>query len=243
VKAVILAGGFAKRLGELGKKTPKALLPIAGRPLIEYILDKLTETDVSTVFVSTNKRFEAQFREWKGSTDGGLNIELVIEPAMEEGQKLGSIGALQYLIDEKAVGEELLVINGDNLFDFSLRELVEFYREKGTFIFGLYDIGSPKEARKFGVVVVGRDGLVTGFEEKPERPKSTLVSTGIYVFPKNCLPLIKHYINEGRSPDRLGDLLSWLLEKRALHAFVFSGRWFDIGSPETYEEAQAAYGQ
>ncbi|MHA2063914.1 MAG: nucleotidyltransferase family protein [Candidatus Thorarchaeota archaeon] len=248
MKAVILAGGFAKRLGELGERTPKALLPVAGRPIIEHILGKISELgdEVSGIFVSTNKRFEEDFREWLSGLPEKykeLNIELVVEPVMEEGQKLGSIGALEYLIKNKGVDEDLLSVSGDNLFESGLNGLVEFHRERDTFVNGVFNLGSiDKVAHKFGVVLIDQNSQIMDFEEKPERPKSTLISTGIYIFPKNDLSLIKQYIDEGQSPDRLGDLLVWMMKKRTLHAFTFDGRWFDIGSKETYEEAQREYG-
>jgi len=243
MKVLILAGGFARRMGELGKSKPKALLDIAERPVIEHILDKVKPlADIGDVFISTNKLFEGNFTEWVGSQSGS-KPGLVIEPALDEGQKLGSIGALQFFIDERGMDDDLLVINGDNIFEFSLKDLLAFYNDKKTFVFGVYDTKNMEEARKMGVVLSNQDGKVMDFEEKPEKPKSTTVSTGIYMFPKDSLSLIKQYIDEGNSPDRMGDLLIWLMKKQDIHAFVFRERWFDIGTPETYNIAKNEIGE
>jgi glucose-1-phosphate thymidylyltransferase len=168
-------------------------------------------------------------------------VSLVIEPAMEEGQKLGSVGALKFFADaargREGGGEDMMVINGDNVFEFDLSAFADFYEEKGGVTFGIYDTGSIDEARKMGVVLAGDDGVVQDFEEKPEHPKTTTVSTGIYIFPSSSIGMISQYIEEGNSPDRMGDFLAWLLSRQKLYAFVFRERWFDIGTPETYMQA------
>jgi len=243
MKVLILAGGFAKRLGDIGKNTPKALLTVSGKPVIEHILERLEPlADVDGVFVSTNKRFEEDFVSWTRGLRSPFDINLVIEPAMEEGQKLGSIGALQFFIEHAAIDDDLLVINGDNLFEFDMPAFVAFYREKGGFTFGVYDTKDPEEAKKMGVVLTDSTGRVVDFEEKPEHPKTTQVSTGIYAFPSRALPLIKEYISEGNSPDRLGDFLIWLMGRQPIYAFAFEGKWFDIGTPETYRLADEEFG-
>jgi len=242
MKVLVLAGGFARRMGKLGENTPKALLPVAGRPVIEHILDRVQPlSDAVKVSISTNKKFEKHFSGWLSGLD--KDVDLFVEPATKEGQKLGSIGALDFFVKQKGVEDDLLVINGDNLFEFRLDELVDFFKRKGTLVFGAYDTQSIDEARKMGVVQSDHGGLVLDFEEKPEKPKSTTVSTGIYLFPKGSLPLISQYISEGNSPDRMGDLLIWLKQRQPIHTFTFSGRWFDIGSPETYRKADEEFGK
>jgi glucose-1-phosphate thymidylyltransferase len=249
MRVLILAGGFARRMGKLGEKTPKSLLPVAGRPVIEHILEKVRalgsagSAQVSTISVSTNKKFEQSFMDWMGGTGSVHDVGLVVEPVTEEGQKLGSIGALQFFIEQENVDDDLLVINGDNIFQFSLNGLVDFFREKNTFVFGVYDTRSVSEAMKMGVVLSDQNGMVMDFEEKPGKPKSTTVSTGIYMFPRESLPLIKQYIDDGNSPDRMGDLLVWLMKRQSIHAFVFRERWFDIGSADTYRQAEEEFGK
>lgn len=243
MKALILAGGFATRMGEFGKDLPKPLLPVAGRPVIEHILEKIEPLAViGDVFISTNKKFEGHFSEWMSRLSTRLNTKLVVEPIMEEGQKLGSVGALNFFIKENKIDEDLLIINGDNLFKSGLNECLEFYGKRGTFVFGVYDTGSIDEARKLGVVICDQNRRVIDFEEKPKNPKGTQVSTGIYIMPRSVIPMIRNYIKEGNSADRMGDFLAWLMKRHEMHAFAISDKWFDIGTPDTYKKAKEEFG-
>jgi glucose-1-phosphate thymidylyltransferase len=238
MKALILAGGFATRMGELGKDTPKPLLPVAGRAVIEHIIEKIEPlAGISEVFVSTNKKFEGHFTEWMKQQQGRLKLELVVEPAAGEGKKLGSMGALDFFINDRKIDDDLLVINGDNIFEDELGRFLDFCERKGAFVFGVHDTKSIEESRKMGVVLMDGKGRVTDFEEKPENPKSTLVSTGIYVIPRRLLRMVGQYVKEGNSTDRFGDFLIWLMGSHTLYALPFEGRWFDIGTPDTYRAA------
>jgi glucose-1-phosphate thymidylyltransferase len=242
MRALILAGGFATRMGELGARTPKALLPAAGKPVIEHILERIEPLErVDEVFISTNKKFEGEFQRWMKGLDYGKKISLLVEPSTEHAGKLGSIGALNFFLGKKGSDEDLFVINGDNLFDFDLAKFMEFFEQKRSFVFGVYDTKSIEESRKMGVVSYQKDGRVTGFEEKPQNPKSTNVSTGIYIFHKGMLDLVGKYIEQGKNADRMGDFLAWLMGMRELYAFEMGGRWFDIGTPDTYKKADAEF--
>lgn len=236
MKVLILAGGFAKRMGELGGKLPKSLLPVAGKPVIEHIIGKFAPLGIGDVYLSTNQNFERHFSGWASGFSGQC-VKIIIEPSLEEGQKLGSVGALKFFIEKTGIDEDLLVIAGDNVFDFELDEYMEFCVGKDSFVFGVFDSKSIDEARKMGVVLMDDDGRVSSFEEKPQNPKSTLVSTGIYMFPKSVLPIIREYEAEGNSTDRMGDLLAWMMKRRTIYAFKFVGRWYDIGTPDTYRKA------
>ncbi|MCG2822008.1 MAG: NTP transferase domain-containing protein, partial [Candidatus Atribacteria bacterium] len=120
MKAIILAGGYAKRLWPLTKNKPKQLLLVGGRPMIEYIMEKLeTQEEIDQIIISTNEKFEDNFKQWLPGHKSSKNIELVIEPTLSEKDKLGSVGALGYLIKKKNIGEELMIIGGDNLFEFA----------------------------------------------------------------------------------------------------------------------------
>jgi len=261
MKAILLAGGYAKRLWPLTRDCPKSLLPVAGKPMIDYILDRVEQVEeIEEVFLSTNRRFEAQFKEWletyrdrhKGT--GGKEIELVIEETREEGEKLGSIGALDFLIDRFGLEEDLLVVGGDNLFDFDLRDFVGFYKAKGktkgktkgkrekSSVVLLYDMREKERVRgKYGVLEVDADFRIVNSEEKPAEPKTTLISTACYIFTKSDLALVKEYLAAGNNPDAIGFFVSWLCKKRELYGLVHDGLWFDIGSFEDYERANAVF--
>jgi len=127
MKAIILAGGYAKRLWPLTKNKPKQLLSVGGRPMIEYIIEKLeTQKEIDKIIISTNEKFEENFKQWLSEYKSTKEISLVIEPTLLEENKLGSVGALGYLIREKNIDEELMIIGGDNLFEFDLRDLINY---------------------------------------------------------------------------------------------------------------------
>jgi glucose-1-phosphate thymidylyltransferase len=243
MKAVILAGGFAKRMWPLTENQAKALLPVAGKPIINYILNKLdTISDITDVFVSTNKKFENDFRKWSGSVRTGKNLKLVIENHMEENKKLGAVGGLKYLIDTEKIDDDLLVIAGDNLFEFDLNSFVGYCNGCRDPVVAFYDIGDIEKVRnKFGVAILDTNNSVKDFQEKPSEPKSTLISTCIYLIPREDLRLIDEYLADDNNPDAPGFFIQWLNKKKNIRGFVFNEKWFDIGSFELYDAANKEF--
>jgi glucose-1-phosphate thymidylyltransferase len=238
MKAIILAGGFAKRMWPLTRDRPKPLLPVSGRPVIEYVLEKLKPLDdVRTVYITTNRKFEPHFREWLDSFEYPKEIRLVIEDTSAEEEKLGSIGAMKHLLDNERIDDDIICLAGDNLFQDSLDDLIGQFRSQNTMVFGLWEMADRSSLSRFGVASVDGSGLVTDFEEKPEHPKSNLVSTGIYIIPRSSLGLINQYLEGMNNPDTFGFFLTWLYKRQPVHAHVFRNPWFDIGSLEGYKEA------
>jgi len=243
MKTILLAGGYAKRLWPLTKDCPKSLLPIAGKPIIEYILDRIEHIDeIEETFLSTNLKFATNFKEWLDNYESNKEIKLVIEETRGEEEKLGSIGALNFLIDHFGLKEDLLIIGGDNLFDFNLKELIDFHRKKKKTVLLLYDMKDKKRVKgKYGVLEIDSDFKIINSEEKPEEPKSTLISTACYIFTKGDLVRIKDYLAAGNNPDALGFFVSWLCKRSDLYGLIHRGLWFDIGSFDDYERANAIY--
>jgi glucose-1-phosphate thymidylyltransferase len=244
MQAVVLAGGFAKRLWPLTRDMPKPLLPVGGRPIIEYILDKLGGIeDIDKIYISVNKRFEPHFRRWLLGSDFVKPVEIVAEPSMKEEEKLGAVGALGFLLKEKDVSDDLIVIAGDNIFDFDIER---FLARKGSSspVVALYDMEEKESIRnKYGVVVLDERNVIREFQEKPDEPASTLVSTGCYFFPRKAVQLIYEYLRGRNNADAPGFFISWLAKQMAVQGFVFDGdsRWFDIGSLESLKEANRIF--
>ena len=255
MKALVLAGGFARRLGGAAENTPKALIPLHdNKPVIEYLLEKLEEIDgLQNVFISTNAKFKRQFQEWlerrrlretQTGPKAPLRLDLVTLEAKTEEEKRGPVRTVQFVVDQEKIREDLLVVAGDNLFDFALGDFVRFASKKRAVTLGAYDVGSADEAKKMGVLEIdSKHGRVTEFEEKPKYPKSTLVSLAVYFFPQDSLNLIGDYL--GTLGQQLrpgpGELIQWLAkENHKIYAFVFDGTWIDIGSPESLERARKA---
>lgn len=237
MKALIMAAGYAKRMWPLTLEKPKHLLPVAGKPVIDYILEQLEGIkEVDEIFVVTNSKFFPVFRDFFEKGKYKKKVSVIDDGTSSEETKLGSIGDLQFAIDKLGLEDDIFVIFGDNIFTFRLKEMVEKFMELKEPLIGVCKT-SIQEAKKFGVVSVDSNGKIIDFEEKPENPKSDLASTGIYILPKKTLCKIKEYVDSGSNVDAFGFFLSWLYKKTPQFAINFTGKWFDIGSLETYKEA------
>jgi len=242
MKCIILAGGFARRLLPLTENTPKPLLPVGGRPILAYTMDKLKALGgLEHVYITTNRRFWHHFREFVGTECEGLECELFVEDAEHEGQKLGSVGALHHLVEKAGMHGDCLVIGGDNLFEFDLNDLVEFHRKVGASVVALHDVGDRQKASLYGIARLGPDKRIVEFVEKPKEPPSTLASTACYLFNDEAIRCLKTYIDDGNSPDAAGNFVAWLCKRLPVYGFVFGGLWFDVGSKESYAEADALF--
>ena len=228
MKVLIMAGGYATRLWPITKDNPKALLPVGNNVILDYIIEKTRELNLK-VYVSTNRFFAKHFEEWSRDK----NVELLVEDTLHEEEKLGTIGALGEAVKKLGL-DDYLIIAGDNLFSFSLRDFLNKY--EGKTLIAVYDVGDFELAKRYGVVIV-EGNKVIDFEEKPVKPKSTLISTGVYVLPKEVMEMISQYLEEGNK-DSPGYFLQWLLNKGIeIHAYKFDEYWYDIGSADSYLEA------
>ena len=239
MKAVVLAGGYARRMWPLTKNRPKHLLPVAGRPMLDYVMASLESVPMlEEIFISTNMRFQNQFKEYLNTLNTEKKIDLFVEDTRSEEEKLGSVGALGYLIRENNLNEELLVIGGDNIFSFRMMDFIEYFYAKKANTIALYDIGSKEKARLYGVVRINEECRIIDFQEKPADPQSTLVSTACYVFTRKGVQNVIRYLEEGNDPDKMGHFIEWLYRHDDVNGFVFKGAWFDIGSLDSYEAAK-----
>lgn len=233
MKCIILAGGFATRLWPLTENKAKPLLHLKDKPMVSHIVDKLPK-DVE-IIVSTNAAFQESFEQWRQNYLD-RSIKIFVEDSMDEQFKKGALGATAMVIQEEGIEDDLLLLAGDNYFDFKMDQFLNTF--KGQPLLAAYDIQNLEKARKFGVVVA-QDGVVSEFQEKPEFPKSTLVSTGCFLFPKKNLEDIIHYAQEKN--DDLGGVFEYLTQKgETIHAFSFDDLWFDVGSFEGYLNANRA---
>ncbi len=231
--AFILAGGFATRLWPLTEKRAKPLLPLAGKPILTHLVEKIPAE--IPVTVSTNATFREGFRHWK-DTLGRPNLAIVIEETRKDEEKLGALGATAQWIADEQIEEDVLLLTGDNYLGFPLeRFLAE--ASPGTAFLAAHDIQNREKARAFGTVLLGDDGkTIRAFEEKPREPRSTLVSTGCSLLPARALPTLVAYAK--RRPDNVGGIFEELLRQgEHVECFTFQEPWFDIGSFEAYLEA------
>lgn len=238
MKTIILAGGYATRLHPITTNRAKPLLPVAGKPIIDYVLASYPFSD--RPIVSTNRRFAPQFIAWQKQS--GRNVEIVVEETSAEAEKLGAVGAIDFLIQTLEIEDDLLVIGGDNISEFSLESFIAAYR--GRPLVALYDIKDVERVRgRYGVAIVEGEQIID-FQEKPQHPASTLVSTACYVYPEEILPLIGEFLRKAESgKDAPGYFNAWLVKERGIRveAFTFDTGWYDIGDRASYIEANQHY--
>jgi len=238
MKAVVLAGGYATRLWPITKHRPKMFLPVGDSTVIDRIFEELEADDrIDEVFVSTNERFAEDFRTHLEDSEFDKPT-LTIEDTTEEDEKFGVVGALAQLFDREDVSDDTLVIAGDNLISFAVSDFVDFFEAKGSPTLAAYDVGSRERAKSYGLVELDGDEVVD-FQEKPDDPKSTLVSIACYAFTAETIPMLEEYLAGGNNPDEPGWFLQWLQARESVYAYTFDEAWFDIGTPESYLEAVA----
>ena len=244
MKALILAAGYAVRLGTLTSNRPKPLLEINKRSMLDRILDKIFDIkEIGSIYIVTNNRFFENFDKWLKASRYKAKTSLINDGSNTNETRLGAIRDLELAIKERSIDEDLLVVAGDNLFDMGMKKFLKFAKSKsdGATI-ALHDIKSLQSAKNFGVINLDENDRVIEFEEKPDNPKSTLVSTGIYYFPKNRLPLIEEYVKmQVKLPDAPGYYISWASKMDKVYGYVFLEDWYDIGSVESYEKADKEY--
>jgi glucose-1-phosphate thymidylyltransferase len=229
VKALILAAGYATRLRPLTDTIPKQLLPVGGRPMVDWILDRIAETSADEVHLVTNARFTPDFDRWAE----GKDVRVHDDGTTSNEDRLGAIGDIAFV----GLDDDLLAIAGDNLFDFSLADYQSFWRGKGGSCVAVHDVGDRELAKKYGIVDVDEDDRITNFVEKPTEPPTTLCATATYLYTREHAGLIPTYLAEGNPPDQPGNFIAWLYRRAPVYAYRFEGEWYDIGDGDQLLEA------
>ena len=244
MKALILAAGYATRLYPLTKDYPKSLLPVKDSLIIDLIIDRLALVDeIDEYIVVTNNKFFRQFKAWQGKHRLKKKISVVNDLTRDNARRLGAIGDMDFAVGKKCIKEDLLVIGGDNLFNGCVNRFLSFARKfPGCPVIGVYDIKVMSQASKYGVIKLDKSKRVVDFQEKPNKPKSTLVAMCFYYFPKRRLGLIKEYLTaKARKDDAMGFYIDWLRNRVPVYGYAFSGKWFDIGDHKFYNSAKRSF--
>ncbi len=237
---VILSAGFGTRLYPLTKKFPKALLPIAKKPVIEYILEKLEGFSIKAITIVTNEIYYPRFMEWLSSYIPAYPLSIISDATYSQADKLGAVGDLQFAIRKENIKDDILLFVSDMIFSFSLRNFIKAAlaeKKKNRILF--FKLKDIKEASKYGVALLDNSGKVIKFQEKPERPFSDLAAFGVYYLPKEKLNLIDVFLKEVEKKDVLGCYFQWLSKVDKLYGNVQKGGlWIDIGDKEQYRKAE-----
>ncbi len=245
MNVLILAAGYATRLYPLTHNKAKPLLEVAGKPMIEWVLDNLAPIpDLEKVYVVTNNKFAADFQSWADEyvrRQPKLKFKIVNDNSTSDQDKLGAIGDINLVVARENLAQsDLIVVAGDNLFSEPLAEFAE-QAKKSKATIATYDVGDLEAIKKYNNIETDANGVVTHFEEKPKEPKSTITGIALYYFSKEIIPMFTTYIDEGNNPDQPGRFIQWLYQRQPVQTYLVNGTWFDIGSKETLEEANTIF--
>jgi glucose-1-phosphate thymidylyltransferase len=245
MKVIILAAGYATRLYPLTLTRPKPLLPVAGKPMVEYVLDNLAPIGgLDRIYVVTNAKFAEQFQQWSAdyqASKAKLNFTIVNDGSTDDTNKLGAIGDIHFVLKTQGIDDDVIVVAGDNLFSEKLDGFGRFCREKNAPVVAVYDVKDLEQVKKYNAITLADDGHITFFEEKPKNPTNTFSAIALYYYPRATLPLIKQYVAEGNNPDQPGRLIQWLYPRVPVYTWTVPGLWYDIGSKETLQEANRIF--
>ena len=257
MNVIILAAGYATRLYPLTLDQAKPLLKVAGKPIIEWVLDNLANVpELGTIYIVTNDKFANDFQAWADSyqhrqprndwgsrslSESQLRFKIINDGSKSDDDKFGAIGDINFVVTRENLGKsDLLIVAGDNLFSESLTGFVE-YAKKTEATVAVYDVGDLEKIKNYGNITIDSHGVITHFEEKPEKPRSTLAAIALYYYSPEIISLVTTYLAAGNNPDQPGRFVQWLYTRKPVKTFQIKGKWLDIGSKETLEEADKIF--
>lgn len=246
MKNIVIAAGYATRLGELTKNFPKPLLKIGNNTILGRMLDDIDSIpDIDEHIIVTNHKFAPIFEQWAKEVNYSKPITIIDDGTSTNDTRLGAVRDLQFAIEKAKVDDDMLVVAADNLLFFSFQGFVEFAKEKGTPCIMCHNQPSKEKLQRTGVVVLDENWRVLNMEEKPEEPKSTWAVPPFYIYRKENIDMIMHAIENGCGFDAPGNLAHYMVDNVEMHAWPMAGTGenlrFDIGSLDTYNEACEKY--
>ena len=243
MKCIVIAAGYATRLGELTKNFPKPLLKIGDNTILGRMLDDIDRIpEIDEHIIITNHKFAHIFEQWKLGTAYQKPITIIDDGTETNDTRLGAVCDLLFAMEKLGIDDDMLVVAADNLLFFSFKEFVDFANEKGTSCIMCHEQPSIEKLQRTGVVVLDNNNKVLNMEEKPEHPKSHWAVPPFYIYKKHDLELIRHSVENGCGKDAPGNLAHYMVDRTTIHAWPMSAGRFDIGSLDTYYEACEKYG-
>ncbi len=241
--AIVLAAGYATRLSPLTDGCPKSLLPVAGKPVIEYVFDAISATPgIENILLVVNERHWDAFRAWLPLARVPCPVALLNDGTRTNEERLGSTGDLRFALERSGLDDDFLLLPSDRILGFGLDAFCRDFRRYAEAVNACHDLGNPEAVRlRHGCVVIASDGKIVDFEEKPAMPRSSIASISVYAYPRSCIPLVFEFLRQGGDPDAPGHFARWYLARRPLYAFLFTEECHDIGTVETYRAVDALF--
>lgn len=243
MKNIVIAAGYATRLGELTKNFPKPLLQIGDSTILGRMLDDIDAIpEIDEHIIITNHKFAAIFEEWAAKQHYTKPITIVDDGTESNETRLGAVCDLLYAIEKLQIDDDLLVVAADNILFFSFQEFVDFALEKQTSCIMCHEQPSIEKLQRTGVVALDEAMKVLNMEEKPQQPKSHWAVPPFYIYLKKDLELVRRSVENGCGKDAPGNLAHYMVDTTTMHAWPMSAGRFDIGSLDTYKEACERFG-
>lgn len=236
--AILLCAGYGTRMGALVEKTPKPLLPVGGRPVLDYLLDQIAGLEgLEAVHVVVSSRYAAAFEQWAAARTGTPPLRVFDNGTSSNEARRGAIGDLGFVLERTGVPEAALLAAGDNILRFSLRPLWRAFLDDGIDRVLALREESRERLRRTGVLVLDGGGRVVALHEKPEDPPSVWMCPPFYALGRAALERVAPYLASGAPADEIGRLIAHLARHQTLRAMTTVGERLDIGSPESYRRA------
>ena len=245
MKNIVIAAGYATRLYPLTENFPKPLLKIGERSILDRILDDVDGIeDIDEHIIVTNHKFAEIFNNWvseRKQKPGTKPIRIIDDGTTDNENRLGAVKDLLLAIDEFGINDDIMVLAADNVLDFSFQGFVNFFKQKNTSVIMCHHEPELYKLQRTGVIAVDEDMKVLEMQEKPEHPVSNWAVPPFYIYKKNDLPLIGDCLNHGCGFDAPGNLAHYLVNATTIHAWIMPGSRYDIGSLDSYKEAQILF--
>ncbi|MFQ5474897.1 MAG: nucleotidyltransferase family protein [Candidatus Nanoarchaeia archaeon] len=247
MKAILPAAGYATRLQPLTLNTPKALLQVGPKKMVEHVIHALeTIDDIDEIHIVTNEKFYQNFVEWNSNFKSSKTIILHNDGTKSNEDRLGTLGDIHFVLEQADIKDDCIIINADNLFEFSLKDMCAFFKEKKGPSVAVLDLEDPSLlANKFGTILSDENGRIIDFEEKPAQPKSSLAATGVYMYTADCMDRLRALAGNPENKafcDKSGHFIQHLMDFKPVYAYAFKEKWYDVGSHDDLREAHKRYG-
>lgn len=244
MKCLILAAGYATRLYPLTENFPKPLLQVGEKSILDWLVDDLAATtDIDEFIVISNHKFAQHFENWKNNKkkDRPYAITVLDDGTSTNDTRLGAVKDIQLAVDKLALTDDLLVMAGDNVLDFSLSAFVQFAKEKGTSCVMCHEENELKKQQKTAIITVDDNDRITSYEEKPQEPKGKLAVPPFYCYRACDVKRIQEALDNGCGYDAPGSFAAWLSHQTEMHAFRMPGKRYDIGDIQSYEYVKSVF--
>lgn len=245
MKCILLVAGYATRLYPLTRNVPKALLPMGNQTILDHIMDKVEQVqELDEVILVSNHGFVDHFNDYvkqRSKKSASLRFTVLDDGTNSNDTRLGAVADLAFAVKNCSITDDLLVLAGDNLFDFALTEFIAFFKQKKSDCICAHELNDTYELSRTGVVELDATSKVLSFEEKPPQPKSHWAVPPFYLYKSTSLHLLNEYLSAGNNPDAPGNFIPFLIRKNPVYAYIFKGQRHDIGTLDTYRKVQKLY--